>query len=166
MMERMFWVPSGTGRTIGWAALRMGITRAMLPTNVSRQLVGWSHGLKDYIGREFRWALTSNVVYSMCQWGFVVVLAKCGTPGDVGVYSLGLAITAPILMFANFQGRNLVASDVRDEYSFGEHLSSRIVSLLIAQLMLSGVIALTQRSWIAAAVIFLVGLGQCFDYVS
>jgi O-antigen/teichoic acid export membrane protein len=69
-------------------------------------------------------------------------------------------------MFANFQGRNLVASDVRDEYSFGEHLSFRIVSLAFALLVVGAVIALIESSRPAGAVIFLVGLGQCFDYVS
>src|SRR5260370_17074480 len=104
----------------------------MLPTKVRPWLVENSRRLRGYVRREFRWALSSNIVYSICQWGFVVVLAKLGTPGDVGAYALGMAITSPILMFANFQGRNLVASDVRDEYSFGEHLSFRIVSLAFA----------------------------------
>jgi O-antigen/teichoic acid export membrane protein len=102
----------------------------------------------------------------LCQWAFFVVLAKLGSPGDVGAYALGLAITSPILMFANFQGRNLVASDVRDEYSFGEHLSFRIVSLAFALLIVCAAIALIQSSRSAGAVIFLVGLGQCFDYAS
>jgi O-antigen/teichoic acid export membrane protein len=102
----------------------------------------------------------------MCQWAFVVVLAKLGSPADVGAYALGLAITSPILMFANFQGRNLIASDVRDEYSFGEHASFRVLSLTLALLAVLVVIASTQSSWAAGAVIFMVGVGQCIDYAS
>ena len=82
-------------------------------------------GRNAYRGRSFTWSLSGNMVYSLCQWSFVVVLAKLGTLEDVGGYALGLAITSPLLIFANFQGRNLVASDVRDEYSFGEYLSFR-----------------------------------------
>src|SRR5690242_4184441 len=94
-------------------------------------IVGCSR-FKNYIGEEFRWALSGNIIYSLCQWAFVVVLAKLGSPADVGAYALGLAITSPILMFANFQGRNLIASDVLDEYSFSEHLSFRFFSLAFA----------------------------------
>ena len=136
-----------------------------MPIRPSRLLLRCSR-LRDYVGREFRWALSGNIIYSLCQWAFFVVLAKLGRPGDVGAYALGMAITSPILMFANFQGRNLVASDVRNEYSFGEHLSFRIVSLTFALLVVCAVIALIQSSRPVGAVIFLVGLGQCFDYAS
>jgi O-antigen/teichoic acid export membrane protein len=122
--------------------------------------------LNGYLGRDFTWALSGNVVYSFCQWAFVVVLAKLGTPEDVGAYALGLAITSPILMFANFQGRNLVASDIRDQYSFGEYLSFRITSLALALFFVCGLILFTQSSRQAGAIIFLVGLGQSFDYAS
>ena len=138
----------------------------MFKIRIPCHLAGYSRAVKEYVGHEFGWALSSNIVYSMCQWGFVVVLAKLGTPADVGAYALGLAVTSPILMFANCQGRNLVASDVRDEYLFGEHLSFRIVSLTLALLVLCAVIALTQSSLTSASVILLVGLGQCFDYSS
>jgi O-antigen/teichoic acid export membrane protein len=122
--------------------------------------------LNVYLGGDFTWALSGNVVYSFCQWAFVVVLAKLGTAEDVGAYALGLAITSPILMFANFQGRNLVASDIREEYAFGEYLSFRITSLGLALFFLCGLILLTQSSRQAGAIIFLVGLGQSFDYAS
>ena len=143
----------------------MVITRAMAPIRAAHLCARCSR-LKNYVDREFRWALLGNIIYSMCQWAFVVVLAKLGSPADVGAYALGLAITSPILMFANFQGRNLIASDVRDEYSFGEHLSFRALSLTLALLAVFVVIASTQSSWALGAVIFLVGVGQCFDYAS
>jgi O-antigen/teichoic acid export membrane protein len=137
----------------------------MAAPNVSSGFWGMSW-LNSYLGRDFTWALSGNVVYSFCQWGFVVVLAKLGTPEDVGAYALGLAITSPILMFANFQGRNLVASDIRDEYSFGEYLGFRIASLALALFVVCGLIFFTQSSRPAGVIIFLVGLGQSFDYAS
>ena len=137
----------------------------MAVPNVFRGFLGMSR-LNGYLGRDFTWALSGNVVYSFCQWAFVVVLAKLGTAEDVGAYALGLAITSPILMFANFQARNLVASDIRDEYSFGEYLSFRIASLALALLVVCGLIFFTRSSRPVGAIIFLVGLGQSFDYAS
>jgi hypothetical protein len=141
------------------------ITRPMVPIRASHIFVRCSR-FRNYVDREFRWALSGNIIYSLCQWAFVVVLAKLGSPADVGAYALGLAVTSPILMFANFQGRNLIASDVRDEYSFGEHLSFRVTSLVLALVAILVVIASTRSSWTAGVVIFVVDLGQCFDYTS
>jgi O-antigen/teichoic acid export membrane protein len=129
------------------------------------RLVGMMRA-RAYRGRSFTWSLSGNVVYSLCQWSFVVVLAKLGTPEDVGGYALGLAITSPLLVFANFQGRNLVASDVGDEYSFGEYLSFRVTSLALALMVLLAVISFNYGWGATARVIFLVGLGQAFDWAS
>ena len=34
--------------------------------------------------RNFSWTFVGNLVYSGCQWGMLVVLAKLGSPGMVG----------------------------------------------------------------------------------
>jgi O-antigen/teichoic acid export membrane protein len=119
-----------------------------------------------YLGRGFSWALSSNIVYSISQWAYVVVLAKLGTPADLGAYALGLAISTPVLMFANFQGRNFVASDVNNQCSFGEHLAFRITCFGIALGILSVGLMLAHSSPAQAAIVLLVGLGQALDYVS
>jgi hypothetical protein len=97
-------VPLETVRMRAHAVDHMVITRAMAPIKASQLFVRCSC-LTNYVDREFRWALSGNIIYSMCQWAFVFVLAKLGSPADVGAYALGLAVTSPILMFANFQGR-------------------------------------------------------------
>jgi len=115
---------------------------------------------------EFRLVLLSNIVYSACQWACVVALAKLGHPTDVGAYALGVAITSPILMLANFQGRNLIASDVRNEYSFGEHLSFRLVCFALAMSSIAAVLAIKRDSHGLGWIILTVGVAQCFDYIS
>ena len=40
----------------------------------------------------FAWILAGNIVYAVCQWGAIVVLAKLGRSYVVGQFSLGLAI--------------------------------------------------------------------------
>jgi len=61
---------------------------------------------------DFTWVLAGNIVYSACQWAIVVALAKLGSPEQVGEYALGMAISAPIVLFASLQLRALLASDV------------------------------------------------------
>jgi len=61
---------------------------------------------------DFTWVLSGNVLYSACQWGIVVVLAKLGSPAQLGEYALGLAVAAPIILFANLQLRALLACGI------------------------------------------------------
>jgi O-antigen/teichoic acid export membrane protein len=122
--------------------------------------------LSSFTGRGFTWTLAGNVVYSLSQWAFLIVLAKLGTPEDVGGYALGIAIISPVLMFANFQGRNLVASDINEIYTFGEYLSFRIVSLAIAIVIVLAIAIYTRHSLAAVAVTCLLGISQAFDWSS
>ena len=54
---------------------------------------------------KFPWTLLGNVIYAGCQWSMLVVLAKLGSSEMVGQFALGLAMNAPVFMFANLQPR-------------------------------------------------------------
>src|SRR5579862_3860960 len=90
---------------------------------------------------DFTWVLWGSIFYSACQWGIVLVLAKLGSPQQVGEYALGMAIGAPILVFANFQLRSLLASDVGDQFTFSEYFKFRTISLTVALLIIAAVCA-------------------------
>jgi O-antigen/teichoic acid export membrane protein len=115
---------------------------------------------------DFTWVLWGNVFYSACQWGIVLVLAKLGSPQQVGEYALGLAVSAPILLFANFQLRSLLASDVGNQFTFGEYFQFRLISLGAALLIVVGVSAATRESRDHGMIIFLVGIAQALDLIS
>jgi O-antigen/teichoic acid export membrane protein len=115
---------------------------------------------------DFSWVLSGNVIYSACQWGIVILLAKLGSASDVGLYALGMAVVAPIVLFANLQVRTLLASDVKDEFRFGQYLAFRFVSLAIALLAIAAVAICTTGDWTRRGVIILVGFAQSLEYVS
>ena len=46
------------------------------------------------------WSLGGTVVYSLCQLGILVVLAKLGTHEMIGQFALGLAIASPVMICA------------------------------------------------------------------
>jgi O-antigen/teichoic acid export membrane protein len=115
---------------------------------------------------DFTWVLSGNVLYSACQWGIVVVLAKLGSPAQVGEYALGLAVAAPIILFANLQLRALLASDVKGQFAFGQYLTFRLTTLGAALIAVAGLAVLTQRNSHLAGVIMLVGLAQALESVS
>lgn len=115
---------------------------------------------------DFTWVLSGNVLYSACQWGIVVVLAKLGSAAQVGEYALGLAVSAPIVLFANLQLRALLASDVNNQFAFGQYLTFRMATLGAALIAVAGLAAFTQPNGHLAGVVMLVGLAQALEFVS
>lgn len=119
-------------------------------------------GLKS----DFSWMLVANVIFYACQWAVVLALAKLGSPEQVGEYALGMAIAAPIVLFANLGLRSVIASDVRDEFTLSEYLNFRAVSLALAMLAIALVAAAIHPGWRRAVIILLVGCVQIADYWS
>jgi O-antigen/teichoic acid export membrane protein len=115
---------------------------------------------------DFGRVLSGNVIYSACQWAIVIVLAKLGTPQEVGLYALGMAVSAPIVLFANLQIRTLLASDVKDEFRFGQYLAFRLVSLGLALVVILVVAGGSAPDWRHRSVIALAGFAQVVEYVS
>src|SRR5579862_8644559 len=115
---------------------------------------------------DFTWVFFGNVVYFGCQWGIVLALAKLGTAAQVGEYALGMAIAAPVVLFANLQLRSLAASDVQDRFSFAEYLRFRAISLSSALLVIAMIVAVMSPGWRKAEIILLVGVAQALEYLS
>jgi O-antigen/teichoic acid export membrane protein len=79
----------------------------------------------------FAWTLGGSAIYTGCQWGILAVLAKKGSSAVVGVFALGLAISAPVFMFTNLQLRAVQATDAQSQYRFAEYFTLRSVSILL-----------------------------------
>jgi O-antigen/teichoic acid export membrane protein len=114
----------------------------------------------------FAWTFAGNIVYSACQWGGLVVLAKLGSPEVVGQYSLGLAIAMPVLMFSCLQLRPVIASDIREEHRFGDYLGFRIVTTIAASVIILAISIVMRSGPVLAALILLVGLSQAVEVIS
>src|SRR3984957_8650959 len=80
----------------------------------------------------FSWTIVGNVVYAGAQWGILVLLARLGNPEAVGQFSLGLAITAPIMLFASLQLRAIQATDARLQFQFRDYAGLRILMTIVA----------------------------------
>jgi O-antigen/teichoic acid export membrane protein len=114
----------------------------------------------------FSWTLLGNLIYAGCQWGMLVVLAKLGSPEAVGLFALGLAVSAPVIIFANLQLRGVQATDAKHEHPFGHYLAVRLFTTVLA------VVAIAAISWAAGyrgatmAVIVLVTAAKAMEAIS
>ncbi|HTQ55060.1 MAG TPA: oligosaccharide flippase family protein [Bryobacteraceae bacterium] len=118
------------------------------------------------IRSNFAWTLGGYAVYAACQWGMLVVLAKLGTAEMVGQFALGLAITAPLLMFTNLQLRSVLATDARGEYGFPDYLGLRLCSTLLALAALPAILAIGGLEARTYPVVLLVGVAKAVESVS
>lgn len=114
----------------------------------------------------FSWTFVGNVVYAACQWGMLMALAKLSSPGMVGIFALGLAITGPMFMFANLHLRTIQATDARQEYQFRDYLSVRLATTMLALLAIAGITRAVGYPWETGAVIIAVGCAKAFESIS
>jgi O-antigen/teichoic acid export membrane protein len=116
--------------------------------------------------QNFSWSLVGNVIYAATQGGILVALAHFGTPETVGQFALGLAITAPIIMFSNLQLRSVLATDAKRTHPFSHYLILRTSTTGLALLVIAGVVYIGGFQSTAALVIVLVGLAKALESMS
>lgn len=127
----------------------------------------------------FSWTFFGNGVYSACQWGMLMLLAKLGNPEMLGQYGLAIAIATPVFAFSTLQLRAVLTTDVRERIHFGEYLGFRLLTTALSLLVIGG-IALVKRHpavvggvgasashpWETTWVILIVGVAQGLEIVS
>lgn len=116
--------------------------------------------------RNFFWTFAGNMVYAGCQWGMLVVLAKLGTPEMVGKFTLGLAVTAPIILFSNLNLRAVQATDAKQQYSFRDYLLLRLLTVVLAVVVIVGLTFAGGYSGETALVILVIGLAKGIESIS
>ncbi|MEG4824393.1 oligosaccharide flippase family protein [Microcoleus sp. F8-D3] len=116
--------------------------------------------------RNFSWTFTGNLVYAASQWGMLVLLAKLGSPEMVGQFTLGLAVTAPVIMFTNLQLRGVQATDAKGDYVFSDYLGLRLIGTGLALLIIAGITLKAGYRWETSLVILAIALAKAFESIS
>ncbi len=135
-----------------------------LPTPGPPVAVAGPTGLS--LRRNFSWTLAGNLIYAVCQWGWLVVIAKLGTPVMVGRFALGIAVTTPILMLTNLQLRSIQATDAKHIYRFSDYFGLRLFTTVVALLAILGSALVSGHPRQSALVILAVGLAKACESIS
>src|SRR5699024_7132965 len=115
----------------------------------------------------FSWNFIGSLVYSASQFLILVLLAKLGNPAMVGLYSIGLAITAPIINLTNLQLRQIQATDTKNsDYIFNDYFGLRIVMGIVLMAITLAVILISGYNLEKYLIILLVGLTKMLDSYS
>lgn len=112
------------------------------------------------------WSVAGSAFYAFCQWSILVVLAKIGNPHLVGQFAIGLAVSAPLFLFANLQIRAIQSTDISGEYSFGEYLGLRLLTTAGALVAICVIAGISGYDLNVKRVILAVGLSKAIEAVS
>jgi O-antigen/teichoic acid export membrane protein len=85
-----------------------------------------------HLGVSVFWTLSGYAVYMACQWAMLIVVARLGTTEKVGEFALGLAISAPVVLFTNLGLRRIQVTDPSDRFLFGHYFGLRLLMNAIA----------------------------------
>jgi O-antigen/teichoic acid export membrane protein len=108
--------------------------------------------------KNFSWTFVGNAIYYASQWGVLIALSNLGDETMTGQYHLGLAVCAPIFVFADLQLRTVQATDAKDEHRFAEYLGLRILTIITACLVIGIVVSTRGDARLTGAAILLVAL--------
>lgn len=114
----------------------------------------------------FMWTLGGNLIYTGSQWGMLSILAKMGSPAIVGVFALGLAVSAPVFMFCNLQLRSVQATDAEARYDFADFFVLRSVCTSAALLFIGGLAAIAGYRGEVVVVLIALSLAKAFESLS
>jgi O-antigen/teichoic acid export membrane protein len=112
------------------------------------------------------WSLGGNIVYAITQWLIITVIARFGSAEDLGIYSLGLAITAPVVLFFSFQLRTILATDIKNQYDFPQYLGSRIIHLTFSFVLVIPISIFYSEDFKTILVIIIMGLVKYIEALS
>jgi O-antigen/teichoic acid export membrane protein len=116
--------------------------------------------------KNFSWTFIANIIYGVCQWGTIIVLAKISQPEVVGQFTLAVAVTSPIILLANLNLRAVQVTDAKKQYQFRDYLELRVITTLVSILLISVVGFSPAYGGPTGLIIALVGLGKAVDSVS
>lgn len=84
-----------------------------------------------HIGRFFS-ASAGNAIYSGCQFGIMVLIARYSSQEDVGLYALSLSICVPIFYILSLGLINVIATDSNSEFRLEEYITARLLGVILA----------------------------------
>lgn len=114
----------------------------------------------------FRWALVANILYAACQWAMLVVLAKTCTAETVGIFALALAVTTPVIMFAQLQLRWVQGTDASRKYAFHEYVQVRLLTTVCAFVVIALVCVASRYSKPVFSAVLAAGAWKCVEGLS
>jgi O-antigen/teichoic acid export membrane protein len=114
----------------------------------------------------FSWTFVGNIINAASWFTMTIVLARLGTPEDVGKFALGLATTAPIFMFATLRLRDVQATDARQEFLFEDYFALRLTTTIVALVIIGAIVIISGFALEMSLIILATGVSKAIEAIS
>lgn len=84
--------------------------------------------------------LIGNVIFAFTQWGIIAVVARLGTPEEVGAITVATALVTPIFFLAAMSMREGHTVDDLTEFTTAHYFSLRLVNSIFAMLVVCALV--------------------------
>lgn len=85
------------------------------------------------VKQNMAWNTVGSLVYLVCQWVITVLVVRLSNGYDAaGVLALGMAVSNIFTPLGYFKVRSYQVSDLNEEYSFGQYLGFRVLTVAIS----------------------------------
>ncbi len=74
---------------------------------------------------------TANIIYLLCQFGILSLLARLTTPETVSAFGFVMGVVQPLFMLLRMGLRSNLATDAKREFSFETFLTIRVIASLL-----------------------------------
>lgn len=121
---------------------------------------------KKKLAKNVAWMFSGNVIYALCLWLQLLLIAKYSDAWTLGTFTISLAVSAPVFMFMNLQLRSIQVTDAKREYTFGDFISLRLATSslsIIAIFLFFGLYYGLDKSFY---ILLLVSLLKCSESIS
>lgn len=112
------------------------------------------------------WNILGSLVYSLSQWGLIVVIAKVSSLEMLGIFSLALALTAPFVMLLRFNLRVAVASDIKDDFNYDEYFVFRTLTTIVFFISMTLITIIYPIDFYTSLIVISLALGKVFESMS
>jgi O-antigen/teichoic acid export membrane protein len=115
---------------------------------------------------DFGWTFVGNAVYAGGQFAALMLLAKLLPPERVGQYALALAVVYPVIQLTNLQLRAVMTSDTRQRIHFGHYFSLRLLTTLLALVVIFFLTQFLRYGRELTSVVLIVGVAYAVEAIS
>jgi len=112
------------------------------------------------------WNMTGSFVNALCSVIFLLIVSRTLVDRQSDIFSLGFSIAQLMYTVATFQMRVFQATDVKEEYSFGQYFSFRILTSIFMVITMLVYIYINGYTGYKAFIIGLLCIYKMIDAVS
>src|SRR5229473_3855783 len=123
-------------------------------------------GERSSLCTDFSWMFVGSAVYAAGQFATLMLLAKLLRPEHVGQYALALAVVYPVIQLTNLQLRAVMTSDTRQQTHFGHYFGLRLLTTLLALVIIFFITQLLRYGWELTSVLLMVGVAYAVEAIS